>query len=544
MNAQDKKMPADGWSGLKEHFRQDALSGFLVFMLALPLSLGIARASDFPPIMGLITAMIGGLFVSLIAGSRLTIKGPAAGLIVIVAGAVAELGYGDVNLGWKYALGAVVVAGAIQILFGFIRLGSLVDFFPLSAVHGMLAAIGIIIISKQTHILLGVNPKDELGKPLVEPLELIARLPHTFAHHAGTAALVGLSSLLIVFLWPRVKQAWLRKIPAPIVVLLLAIPLAKFLGVDHGQLVHFDHNLAETLEVDVDFGGVAQTGIFIKYVIMFALVGSLESLLTVKAVDMLDPNHQKSNANKDLMAVGAGNMLAGVFGGLPMISEVARSSANVSNGARTRWANFFHGVFIMIFLMLDLQFNDMIPLPALAAMLIGVGFKLASPREFGLMAKVGTEQLIIFCTTIIVTLATDLLIGIGAGILTKLITQLVFGAPLGAIFRAHTARQGNTLKVAGAAVFSNWLGIKKQLVLIPRTAHASIDLSACNLVDHTVSDNLHHLQAEFEHAGGSLSVLGLDEFKAASKSNHAHAARNKPKNNRMKLQKAKHTIEN
>lgn len=538
MKATHNTMPKEGWYGLKENLSQDALSGFLVFLLALPLSLGIARASDFPPIMGLITAMVGGMFVSFLAGSKLTIKGPAAGLIVIVAGAVAELGHGDVNLGWKYALGAVVVAGAIQMLFGLIRLGSLVDFFPLSAVHGMLAAIGIIIISKQTHILLGVNPKDELGKPLVEPLSLIGRLPDTFAHPVGAAAIVGLVSLLIVLLWPRVKHTLLKKIPAPIVVLLVAIPLAKYLALGKTQLVHFDHNLAETLEVDVDFGGMAQTGIFIKYVIMFALVGSLESLLTVKAVDMLDPWRRKSKANKDLIAVGAGNMLAGIFGGLPMISEVARSSANVNNGGRTRWANFFHGLFIMIFLILDLQFNDLIPIPALAAMLIGVGFKLASPKEFGRMASVGMEQLIIFCITILVTLSTDLLVGIGAGIVTKLITQLLFGAPLGSIFKAHTHLKDNTLKVAGSAVFSNWLGIKKQLIKISPETHAIVDLSACNLVDHTVSDNLHHLQAEFEHAGGSLKVLGLDEFKVASKSNHAHAARNKHKKNRMTLAEA------
>lgn len=539
MKQQHIPLPKDGIAGLKDNFRQDALSGFLVFLLALPLSLGIARASDFPPIMGLITAMIGGILVSFIAGSALTIKGPAAGLIVIVAGAVAELGHGDLTLGWKYALGAVVVAGVIQILFGMIRMGSLVDFFPLSAVHGMLAAIGIIIISKQLHILLGINPKNELGKPLVEPFELIGKLPHTFTHFLLPAAVVGIVSLIIVFAWPRIKSGWLKKIPAPVVVLLVAIPLAKGLNLDKSQLVHFEHNLADTLEVDVDFGGWAQTGTFIKYVLMFALVGSLEALLTVKAIDMLDPWHRKSNANKDLMAVGAGNIVAGVFGGLPMISEVARSSANVSNGARTRWANFFHGVFIMIFLILDLEFNDLIPTPALAAMLIGVGYKLASPAEFGRMAKIGKEQLIIFSVTIIVTLATDLLIGIGAGIATKLVTQLVLGAPAGSMFRAHCVVKGNNMKVAGAAVFSNWLGIKRHLQKLDTTKPALIDVSACNLVDHTVIDNLHHLKLEFEHDGGTLEIAGLSEFKSASNSSHEHAAINKPKHARMDLKSAK-----
>ena len=147
------KIPSDGLAGLKENFSSDALSGFLVFLLALPLSIGIAKASEFPAIYGLITAMVGGIIVSFFAGSKLTIKGPAAGLIVIVAGSVAALGKGDNDLGWKLALGAIVVAGAIQVIFGIFKLGKLSDFFPLSAVHGMLAAIGLIIISKQIHLL-------------------------------------------------------------------------------------------------------------------------------------------------------------------------------------------------------------------------------------------------------------------------------------------------------------------------------------------------------------------------------------------------------
>lgn len=315
-------MPKDGIQGLKENIVADSLSGFLVFLLALPLSLGIAKASDFPPIMGLMTAMVGGLVVSFFAGSRLTIKGPAAGLIVIVAGSVAEFGQGDSILGWHLALGALLVAGLLQVLFGMIRMGSLVDFFPLSAVHGMLAAIGVIIMSKQVHVLLGINPVNELGKPIVEPMELLAEIPHTLMHIDPKVAVVGLLSLLIVFLWPRIKQPLLKKIPAPLVVLTMAIPLAKFLGLGKGHLIHFDQDFIHTLAWNERFDGFQQTGIFIKYVIMFALVGSLESLLTVKAVDMLDPYHRKSNANKDLVAVGIGNVVASLLGGLPMISEV------------------------------------------------------------------------------------------------------------------------------------------------------------------------------------------------------------------------------
>ena len=526
-------LPKDGIQGLKDNIVADSLSGFLVFLLALPLSLGIAKASDFPPIMGLMTAMVGGLVVSFFAGSRLTIKGPAAGLIVIVAGSVAEFGQGDSILGWHLALGALLVAGVLQVLFGMIRMGSLVDFFPLSAVHGMLAAIGVIIMSKQIHVLLGINPVNELGKPIVEPMELIAEIPHTLMHIDPKVAVVGLLSLLIVFLWPRIKQPLLKKIPAPLVVLTMAIPLAKLLGLGKGHLIHFDQDFIHTLAWNERFDGFRQTGIFIKYVIMFALVGSLESLLTVKAVDMLDPYHRKSNANKDLVAVGIGNVVASLLGGLPMISEVARSSANVSNGAKTRWANFFHGVFILIFLMLDLQFSDLIPFSALAAMLIGVGFKLASPKEFGRMAKIGPEQLVVFCVTIVVTLMTDLLVGIGVGILVKLVTQFILGVPLKSTFKARTQTQDQTIVVAGAAVFSNWLGIKKHIDKHATSSNLKLDLTQCNVVDHTVMDNLIHLSNDFDNAGGKLDLVGLDLLIPTSKSNHALSTRMREKSNRL-----------
>lgn len=530
-----KSIPKDGINGLKENYKTDALSGFLVFLLALPLSLGIAKASEFPAIMGLITAMIGGIVVSFFAGSPLTIKGPAAGLIVIVAGAVSELGQGNPERGWHLALGAIIVAGIVQILFGAIKLGSLVDFFPLSAVHGMLAAIGIIIISKQLHVLVGVSPVNHLGKPMAEPLDLIAELPKSFANMNSKVAIIGIISLLIVFVWPLVKHKFLKKIPAPVIVLLVAVPLAKIIGPGQGQLVHFEKNLLDTLAINESLEGFNQFGTFIKFVIMFALVGSLESLLTVKAVDMQDPWKRKSNANKDLMAVGIGNIITGILGGLPMISEVARSSSNVSNGAKTRWSNFFHGIFILIFLLLDLEFNDLIPNAALAAMLIGVGYKLANPKEFGRMASIGTEQLVIFCTTILVTLATDLLVGIGAGILVKLMTQLLFGAPIRVMFKANTELSGHTLKINGAAVFSNWLGIRKKINTFSPNENVTIDVRNCNLVDHTVIDNLLHLEHEFHDAGGRMDVIGLDEFETVSKKGHQLSARKKSKENKIKF---------
>src|SRR5689334_14991195 len=188
------EIPKDGLDGLRQNWRVDMLSGFLVFLLALPLSLGIAKASEFPPAMGVLTAMIGGLFVSWFAGSRLTIKGPAAGLITICSGAVMEMGGGEE--GWRLALGAVVIAGLIQIVFGRLKFGSLSDFFPPSAVHGMLAAIGLIIFSKQIHVLLGIDPSLLKGK---EPLELYAMIPDSLIHEDIRVTLIGAISLLIIF---------------------------------------------------------------------------------------------------------------------------------------------------------------------------------------------------------------------------------------------------------------------------------------------------------------------------------------------------------
>lgn len=540
------KIPLDGIAGLKQNLSSDALSGFLVFLLALPLSLGIAQASDFPAVYGLVTAMIGGVVVSLLAGSPLTIKGPAAGLIVIVAGAVAELGQGNSELGWKLALGAIVVAGFIQILFGVIKLGSFSDFFPLSAVHGMLAAIGIIIMSKQLHVLAGMNPVTHDGKPMFEPIELLIELRHTFAHffEHKNVAIIGLVSLAIVFGWPMIPSKTIKKIPSALVVLMVAIPLAKWLGVVNvpeikdasgaiiqkafSPLLSFKQGLEDIVGVRVSFEGFSQTGSFIKYVIMFALVGSLEALLTVKAIDLLDPFRRRSNTNKDLIALGIGNVIAGVMGGLPMISEVARSSANVSNGGKTRWSNFFHGFFILLFLVFAVNFSDIIPKSALAAMLIGVGWKLAHPREFGHLAKIGTDQIVVFITTIIITLSTDLLIGIASGILLKLILHLSREVPFRRLFVPDFQIKDNTIKVFEAAVFGNFIPIKRKILSYSYTSHLTLDFRDCFFIDHTVIESLHHLKDDFQNEGGSLKILGIEDFKPMS--NHPLASRRKKRN--------------
>ncbi len=518
-------LPKEGLAGLKENLSNDATSGFIVFLLAVPLSLGIAKASDFPPIMGLITAIVGGMVVSFFAGSRLTIKGPAAGLIVIVAGAVNEFGGGET--GWRYALGALIVAGIVQIFFGLFKLGKLMDFFPLSAVHGMLAAIGLIIIGKQIPVLLDVNPALSKGKG---PLELFASIPEFIANLDPKATLIGLVSLSIMMGWPYIKNPIIKKIPAPLIVLMIAIPAELYIKLEktnlNYSLVQID-NILDQINIHASFDGLSQTGTFIKFVIMFALVGSLESLLTVKAMDMLDPYKRKSNANKDLIAIGIGNTLVAMLGGLPMISEVARSSANIANGGKTRWANFFHGFFILIFVLLASHLIELIPNTALAAMLITVGIKLSHPKEFIHTFQIGKEQLLIFIVTIIFTLVEDLLVGIAAGIFTEIIINLINGKALRVIFSTPTevsfTQDTYLVEISDAAVFTNFLGIKRKLEALPANFKVIIDLSKTKLVDHSVMENLEQFKQDYEREGGSVTIVGLDSHQAVS--SHKAAAR-------------------
>jgi MFS superfamily sulfate permease-like transporter len=395
----------------------------------------------------------------------------------------------------------------------------------------MLAAIGLIIIAKQIPILLNVDPAMTKGKG---PLQLLANMPNFIIHLDPKATFIGVISLIIMLGWPYIKNKFIKKIPASLVVLLVAIPAELIMDFQHTEpayaLVHIG-NLLENVKWNVDFSGMAQTGIFIKYVVMFALVGTLESLLTVKAIDLSDPYKRKSNANKDLIAIGVGNALAAVLGGLPMISEVARSSANVNNGAKTRWANFFHGFFILLFVLLAAHLIELIPNTALAAMLITVGIKLAHPKEFINTFKIGKDQLAVFLITIFFTLFEDLLVGIAAGVLLKMIFHLLRGAPIGSMFKAPTlvSFEGNKylVEIDKAAVFTNFLGIKKKLEDIPPCFEVTIDLKKTKLVDHSVMENLHHFQHDYESTGGTVEFVGLEGHKPVS--NHRLAARKKAK---------------
>lgn len=523
---QSPVIPKDGLAGLKENWKTDMVSGFILFLIALPLSLGIALASGMPPMAGIIAAVVGGMLVSQISGSYVTINGPAAGLIVVILGSVERLGGGAT--GYHSTLAAIVVAGTILFILGRLKAGELGEFFPLSVVHGMLASIGIIIMAKQIHIMLGVKP---LAK---DPLGLLAEVPKSLTIMNPEIALIGIISLVILIAHALIRNKKIKAIPIPLVVVAIAI----FLGL-HFDFEHIHHYFYSGKDYLIDpskclvllpasflqaltfpdFSQVA-SGAFWFSAISITLIQGVETLLSVAAVDKLDIYKRKAKLSKDVGAVGLGTAVSGAIGGLPMIAEIVRSTANVAAGAKTRWSNFFHGVFMLSFVVLGASVIDMIPMAALAAILVVTGFRLASPKSFKETYALGPEQLVFFVVTIIATLATDLLIGVSIGIATKFILHLIAGVPPSVLFKVDatvTNKEDETdVLVKKAAIFSNYISLKKILNSIPKSEYIVLDLSDCVLVDHSVMERLHQYASDYQQAGGRFEVCGLEMHRPSS----------------------------
>lgn len=545
-----REVPVGDAAGFVRYLGKDLLSGFLVFLIALPLCLGISIASGFPPIAGVFTAIVGAVLTSLISNSELTIKGPAAGLIVIALGAVTDFGStgaADTPQGfsaYRAVLAVGVAAGVVQILFGLFRTGILGEFFPISAVHGLLAAIGVIIISKQFPSALGVTDLT-LGVrgASVEPLHLLGRIPAFIANANPEIALIGVASLLILFAWPFIPSKLIRRIPPQLVVVLVAIPLGMYFDLSHEHtytwnshkypivakhLVNVPPSLFGAI-TSPDFSALARPVAW-KWVAMFALIGTLESLLSAKAVDAIDPWRRRTNYNRDILAIGVANTAVACVGGLPMISEIVRSKANIDNGARTRWADFWHGVFLFAFVASVPALLHRIPMAALAAMLCYTGFRLASPKEFINVFKIGREQLVIFVVTIVAVLATDLLIGIGIGIAAKFLIHAVNGVPPRSFFKPYLDVERTTddtveIRAKESAVFSNWIPFRRQIEQIGliQKNNVIVDLSETKLVDHSVMEKLHEMERLFHEEGLKFEVRGLDAHRGLSP--HGLAAR-------------------
>jgi MFS superfamily sulfate permease-like transporter len=528
-------LPKTGLSGLAESWRSDLLAGFLVFLIALPLCLGIAMASGFPPQSGIITAIVGGLLVSRINGSFVTIAGPAAGLIVVILDSVQELGAGDAMAGYRYTLAAIFFAGIIQVFMGLMKAGKMSAFFPSSAVHGMLAAIGLIIIAKQVHVMLGVKPD---GQTL---FETIGAIPSSLRDMNPEVAIIGFCGLAILAAWTLIRNQRLKAIPAPLLVVLVGMALAKYFDLEdehkylflptaewlphHEFLIgpKFLVTLPQNFLAGFAFPDFHRAGelVFWRQVFTVALVGSLESLLSAAAIDKLDPYKRVSDLNRDVAAVGFGNAICGLIGGLPMIAEIVRSSANVSNGARTGWANFFHGLFLLVFVAVFPKLIHEIPLASLAALLVFTGYRLASPREFRKTLEIGWDQLAVFMITIVGVLATDLLIGVAIGVVAELVFHLWRSISWGDVMLLKRTIEETEpgvyhVQVTGAAFFGNYLALKSDLAAIPLARTVIFDLSETSTVDHTVMENLHHFCEDYRGKGGVAEIHGLDRLVATS----------------------------
>jgi len=533
-----RRVPRSGLPGLLDHWRSDLVSGFLVFLIALPLCLGIAMASGFPPMAGIVSAVIGGVLVSRINGSYVTINGPAAGLIVVILSAVQSLGQGDAMAGYRYTLAAIVVASVLQILMGLLKAGKLNAYFPASVVHGMLAAIGIIIMAKQIHVMLGVKPENG------EILSAVAQIPHSAMTANPEIALIGVLGLVILMIWSWVKKSYLKMIPAPLIVVIVGMALGRYFDLEHEHvflfLPHHEYTVGPRFLVSIpenvltsfyfpDFSKIA-TVEFWGAVVSISLIGSLESLLSATAVDKLDPYKRRSDLNRDLTAVGVGNLISGLIGGLPMIAEIVRSSANIHNGAKTGWANFFHGLLLGLFVVFFPHLIHEIPLASLAALLVYTGFRLASPREFAKTMDIGKEQLALFCITIAGILATDLLVGVGIGIVAKLAIHIFRGVELRHLVRLDYALKQPSpgtyhIRISGSAIFSNFMELKRTAAELPQGQTVVFDLADTFLIDHTVMEFLDHFRRDYRDCGGECRIVGLENHEPYA--DHPLAARRK-----------------
>ena len=542
--------PRGDAAGFLRHLRADATSGFLVFLIALPLCLGISLASGFPPVAGVFTAAVGAILTSLVSNSELTIKGPAAGLIVIVLGAMQSFGFRSGSdpvadlAAYRMVLAVGCGAGLVQVAFGLLRVGALSSFFPTAVVHGMLAAIGLIIFLQQLPVVFGEQPS-------AEPLETLTNLPAEIVGINPQIAVIGLVSLVILFGWPLLRPwarpTWLRLAPAQLLVLVAAVPLGLWFDLAHDHYYSFaghTYPVGESFLVTVprnllaavttpDFRVFTTPATRLTaawWVLMFAVVGSIESLLSAQAIDRLDPWRRKTDMNRDLLAVGVVNVAVAAVGGLPLISEIVRSKANIDAGAQTRFADLWHGLFLLAFVALAPGLVHMIPLSALAAMLVYTGARLASPREFINVFRIGPEQLAIFVTTIAGVLLTDLLIGVGIGIALKFVIHAVNGVPLRSFFKPFLQvitldDQTVQIDAAGSAVFSNWLPFRRQIVQLGllQGNDVVVNLAGTQLVDSSVMERLEELRHDFARAGRRLEVVGLDGHRGLYA--HPHATR-------------------
>jgi carbonic anhydrase/SulP family sulfate permease len=498
----------------------DAKAGVVVFLVALPLCLGIALASNAPLFSGLLSGIIGGIVVGLVSRSHTSVSGPAAGLTAVVAAQIAALG------SFEAFLLAVFLAGVLQVILGVIRAGSIADFVPASVIKGLLAAIGLILILKQIPHLVG---HDEAALGLMsfrepEQRNTFTALGHALlAIHPG-ATLIGALSVVILIIWDRVK--WLKNslLPGPLVVVVLGVLMTSLLeGLGGTWLIETSHlvQVPEAAGVKAfvgfltfpDFSNLAMPGVYVAAVTI-ALVASLETLLNLEAVDKLDPHKRVSPTNRELVAQGVGNMTAGMIGGLPVTSVIVRSSVNINTGARSKRSAVLHGVLLLLSVALLPGWLNRIPLASLAAILIMTGLKLAAPKLFRQLWKEGLNQFIPFVVTVGAILLTDLLVGIliGLGFSIVFILRSNLNRPLRQIREKHIAGEVLRIELANQVSFLNRVALSKALASVPANGHVLLDARHTDYIDADVMALITEYQQEIAPVRGvQVSLSGFQD---------------------------------
>ena len=509
-------LEGQGGSGI---FR-DLMAGIIVFLVALPLCLGIALASGASAFSGVIAGIVGGIVVGLLSGSHTSVAGPAAGLSAIVAAQIGKLGAFDTFLL------AVLIAGLLQVAMGVCRAGALSAFVPSSVIKGLLAAIGVILILKQIPHLVGHDADPEGEMSFVQPDQ-----QNTFTElldlardlHPG-AAVVGLLALALLLTWDRIKALKTSLVPGPLVVVLLAVGAAFLLNGLGGRWVIGD---THRVQVPVASGAAA----FFSYLtlpnfsqltnpavyvagVTIAIVASLETLLNLEAVDKLDPQKRFSPPNRELIAQGVGNSLCGLLGGLPVTSVIVRSSVNINAGARSKVSAVFHGVLLLVCVALLPTVLNLIPLSALAAILIVTGLKLASPTLFKQMWKEGRYQFIPFAITLSAIVLTDLLVGILIGLAVSVLFILMsnLSQPVQRTLEKHLGGEVLHVELANQVSFLNRAALEKVLREAPAGSHVLLDASRTDFIDPDVLSLISDFKDNIAPAHGvSVSTVGFRE---------------------------------
>lgn len=497
---------------------RDLTAGVVVFLVALPLCLGVALASNAPLLSGVLAGIVGGIVVGLLSGSHTSVSGPAAGLTAVVAAQIAQLG------SFEAFLLAVVLAGLIQIGLGIARAGFLAAFFPSSVIKGLLAAIGIIIILKQIPHLVGHDPDPEGEMAFRQPDQenTFTELLLTLGNIQPGAAIVGLLSLALLVIWDRYKVLKKSPVPVPLLVVLLGVGLTLLFRQLGGVFVIEPSHLVQVPVAD-DLAGLLrflQTPDYTQWrnpaiytaALTLAAVASLETLLNLEAVDKLDPRKRTSPPSRELVAQGVGNVVSGLVGGLPVTSVIVRSSVNINAGARTKLSAIFHGLLLLVCVALFPVWLNLIPLSCLAAILIVTGVKLASPGLFRRMWEEGKYQFAPFVITVVAIVLTDLLVGvlIGLAVSISFILWSNMRRPVRRIVEKHLGGDVVHIELANQVSFLNRAALARVLDEVPPGGHVLLDARATDYIDPDVLAMIREFDEQIGPARGiEVSLLGF-----------------------------------